>query len=212
MGVEVVAEAVADEVEAENAEGYGHGGEEDEVRGLEEVGTGVVEHGSPGGGGRLDAEAEKAEGGFGEHGSCHADGGLDEQGLHNVGEDVAEEQAGVVGAERAGGLDELALFHGHDLGADEAGVVDPAGKREGENEVDEAGPEECDEGYGEEDARKGEEGVGEIDVDERVGEPTVEAGEHAEDEADGEREAYDGNRNRERDSGAVNGAGEDVAT
>ena len=64
-GVEVVAEAVADEIEGEDAESEGDGGEEHQVRGFEHVGAGVVEHGSPGGSGGLDAEAEEAEGGFG---------------------------------------------------------------------------------------------------------------------------------------------------
>ncbi len=55
--VEVVAEAIADEVEGEDAEGEGEGGKEHEVGRLEEVRAGVVEHGSPGGGGGLDTEA-----------------------------------------------------------------------------------------------------------------------------------------------------------
>ncbi len=151
-GVEEVAEAVADEVEGEYAEGEGEGGEEHEVGGLEEVGAGVVEHGTPGGGGGLDAEAEKAEGGFGKDGGSHADGGLDDEGLDNVGEDMAEHEVEVSGTEGAGGLDELALLDGEYLGADEAGVVDPTGEGEGEDEVQEAGAEEGDQGYGQENA------------------------------------------------------------
>jgi hypothetical protein len=104
------------------------------------VGAGVVEHGSPGGGGGLDAEAQEAEGGFGEDGCGHADGGLDEQGLEDVGEDVAEHEVEVGGAHGAGGLDVFALLDGEDLGADEAGVVDPAGEGEREDEVGSEGP------------------------------------------------------------------------
>ena len=175
-GVEEVAEAVADEVEGEDAEGEGEGGEEHEVGGFEEVGAGVVEHGSPGWGGGLDAESEEAEGGFGEDGCGHTDGCLDEKGLEDVGKDVAEHEVEVGCAEGAGGLDILALFDAEDLSSDEAGVVDPTGESEGEDEVGERGAEEGDDGDGEKDSGEGEKGVPEVDVDDGVGEADVKAG------------------------------------
>ncbi len=150
------------------------------------MGAGVVEHGSPGGGGRLNAEAEEAEGGFGEDGSGHANGGLHEEGLEDVREDMAEHEVEVGCAEGAGGLNVLALFDAEDLSADEACVVDPSGKGEGKDEVGEGGPQEGDDGDGEKDSGKGEEGVSEVDVDYGVGEAAVEAGEHAEGDAKGD--------------------------
>jgi hypothetical protein len=209
--IEVISQAVAYEVEGEDAEGYGGGGEDDEVGGFEEVGAGVVEHGSPGGGWGLDAEAEEAEGGFGEDGGGHAYGGLDQEGLEDVGQDVMEHEAEVAGAEGAGGLDELPLFDGEHLGADEAGVVDPAGEGKGEDEVQQAGAEEGDYGDGEEDSWQGEEGVAEVDVDDGVGEASVEACGHAKGDADGYGEGDYGDGDGERDAGTVDGAGEDVA-
>ena len=179
--------------------------------GFEEVGAGVVEHGSPGGGGGLHAEAEEAEGGFGEDGCGHAYGGLHDEGLEDVGEDVAEQEAEVGGAEGAGGLHEFALFDGHDLGSDEACVADPAGDGEREDEIAEAGAEEGDEGDGEKDSGEREEGVGDVDVDDGVGDAAEEAGGAAEDEAEDERDGDDGDGDGERDAGAVEGAGEDVA-
>ncbi len=211
FGVEVVAKAVAEEVEGEDAEGDGHGREEDEVGGLEEVGAGVVEHGTPGGSGRLHTEAEEAEGGFGEHGGGHSDGCLYEEWLDDVGQDVAEQQAGVGGTERARGLEELALFQGHDLGADEAGVVYPTGEGEREDEVQQTGAEEGDDRDGEQDSGQGEEGVCEVDVDDGVGEATVEAGEQAEGDAEDQGDGDDGDGDGERDAGTVEGSGELVA-
>ncbi len=175
------------------------------------MGAGVVEHGAPGGGGGLHAEAEEAERGFGEDGAGHADGGLHEHGLDDVGQDVVEHQAEIACAERARGLHEFALLHGHDLAADEARVVDPAGERERDDEVDEAGAEEGDDRDREQDSGQSEEGVGEVEVDERVGPALVKAGEAAEDAADDERGADDGDGDEQRDARAVEGAREDVA-
>jgi len=44
VGIEVVAQGIPEEVEAEYGEGHGEGGEENEVRRVEKVGAGVVEH------------------------------------------------------------------------------------------------------------------------------------------------------------------------
>ena len=176
------------------------------------MGAGVVEHRSPGGGGGLDAKSEEAQGGFGEDGSCHTDGGLDEKGLDDVGQDVAEQEADVRGSERASGLDEFAFLHGHDLRTNEASVVDPSSKGEGEDEIRDARAEEGDYGDGKKDSGQGKEGVGEVDVDESVNPTTVEPGDHAEDEADQEREGDDGDSDGERDACTVDGSREDVAT
>ena len=180
--------------------------------GVEEVGAGFVEHGTPAGGGGRDAEAEEAEGGFGENGSGHADGGLDDEGLEDVGQDVPGEEAKVGGAEGAGGFDEFALLDGHDLGADETGVTDPSGEREGEDEVAEAGADEGDEGDGEQDAGDGEEGVHGVDVEGDVGDAACVTGERADDEPEQEREGDDAESDGERDPGSEDAAGEDVAT
>ncbi len=42
------------------------------------------------------------------------------------GQNVADDDAQVAGAESAGGLDEFALARGEDLSADQARVADPA--------------------------------------------------------------------------------------
>ena len=118
--------------------------------------------------GGWDAEAEEAEGGFGEDGGGHPDGGLDEHGLEGVGKDRTCEQAEVRGAERASDLDELPFADLGDLGADEAGVADPGGQGEREDEVGHGGAEEGDDSDGEQDAGQGEKGVAQIDGEDGV--------------------------------------------
>src|SRR5262249_31753329 len=97
--IEEVAQGVADEVERKHREHDGEGGEEDEVRGVEQVRAAVVEHGPPAGGGRDDAEPEEAHGGFGEDGPGHPDGALHDHRLNDVGQDVARDDAEIARAE-----------------------------------------------------------------------------------------------------------------
>ena len=155
----MVAQGIAEEVEAEDGAGNGDGGEEDEVRGVEEVERASLSMASPTWRGSGDAEAEKRESGFGEDDAGHADGCLDEDRLEDVGQDVAEEDAQAAGTERAGGIDIFSIAHGHDLRADEARIAGPSADGEGEHEVGESGSEKSGEGDGEQDAGEGEEGV-----------------------------------------------------
>src|ERR1035437_8066915 len=115
---------------------------------VEQVGAAVVEHGSPTGGGRRDAESEKTHGGFGEDGSGHADRGLDDDRLNDVGQNVADDDAQVAGTESAGGFNEFAFTGGEDLSADQARVADPSAQGEREHEIEDAGTAEGDEGDG----------------------------------------------------------------
>ena len=126
--VQVIAEGVADEVEGEDGEHDGECGEDDHVGRVEEVGAGVVEHGAPAGGRGGDAEAEEAERGLCEDGSGHPYGGLHDERLQDVGQDVAREDAGVGGAESSGGFDEFAFADSHHLCSDKARVAHPAGE------------------------------------------------------------------------------------
>ena len=210
-GVEVVAEGVSDEVEAEDAEHDGDGGEDDQVGGVEEVGAGVVEHGSPACDGGRDAESEEAESGLSQHCAGHADGGLHDERLDDVGQDVAEEDAEVAGTEGAGGFDEFALAYREHLTADQAGVADPSADGEGEDEVEQAGSEEGDEGDGEQDSGEGHEGVHGEDVERGIDCASVKAGDAAENDSGGEREGHDGNGDGEREARAEDDAGEDVS-
>ena len=175
------------------------------------MGAGVVEHGSPTGCGGGDAEAEEGQRGFSEDDAGHADGGLNHDGLDDVGEDVAEEDAEWACAQCSGGVDVFTVADGHDLGADEARIAGPSTDGEGEDEVGEAWAEEGGEGDGEEDAGEGEEGVhgegGEDGVD-----PAAEvACEAANGEAEGEGDGDDADGDGEGEARAPEEAGEGVA-
>jgi hypothetical protein len=209
--IEVVAERVAEEVEGKNAEHDGYGREDDEVGCVKKERSRVVEHGAPAGGGWRHAEAEEAERSFGEHGSGHADGGLDYEGLQDIGKDVAGEDAQIAGADGAGGFDELALAHGEDLGANETGVADPAADGEGEDEVEEPGAEEGNEGDGEKNTGQRQEGIHQEGIDGDVDPASVIAGDAAEDEAEEERKADNGDSDGEGEACSPDDAGEDVA-
>jgi len=82
----------------------------------------------------------------------HADGGLNHDGLDDVGEDVAEEDAQAAGAEGSRGVDVFTVADGHDLGSNQARVSGPAADGEGQYKVGEAGAEEGGKGDGEKDA------------------------------------------------------------
>ena len=209
--VEIVAQGVAYEVEGHDAKHYGDGGEKDEVGRIEEMRSPVVEHSSPACRGRWDAETEKAKCGFREHGRSHADGGLNDQWLQDVGKDVAAEDAEIRGSKGAGGFDEFARPDGHDLCADETSVADPSGEGESEDEIEEPGAKEGDKGNREQDPRESEESVRNVDIQEGVEPSAVEACQAAEDKASEQRNSYYGDGDDHGDAGTEDGAGKDVA-
>ena len=147
------------------------------------MGASIVEHGAPARGGSGYSEPEKAESGFCEDGAGHADGGLHDERLQEIGQDVSRDEAQIGRTESARGFDKLALAQGEHLGSNEACIADPTGEGKGEDQIDEAGAEKRNEGDGEQDAGKRKKGVGEIDVDDGIGKSAVEACEAAGNEA-----------------------------
>ena len=105
-----------------------------------------------------------------------------------------EKETEVGGADRTRGLHELSLFHGHDLGAHQARVADPAGDGECKDEVDEAGSHESNERDGKENARERKEGVGDVDIDDCIGQAAEETRDAAEYQAEYERDGNDPRR------------------
>ncbi len=83
------------------------------------VGSGEV--GPPRRGGHGDADAQEADGGLGEDSDGEGDAGEDDDEGDDVGEDVAPHDAGVAGAEGAGGLDVDVLLDGEDGAANDPG-------------------------------------------------------------------------------------------
>ena len=115
------------------------------------------------------------------------------------------------GAQGAGGFDILALAGGEHLGADEAGVADPAADDESQDQVPEAGAEKGDEGDGQQDSGKREKCVHHDDVDEAVEAAAVVSGERADQDAEQQRSGDDRDANDHGDARAVEDAGENVA-
>src|SRR2546427_9835903 len=106
--------------------------------GIEQMGTAIVEHGPPAGRGRGDAETKETHGGFGEDSSGHADGGLHDDRLNDVGQNVADNDAQVAGSEGARGFDEFTLAGSQDLSANQAVVAHPTAQPERKNPGEDA--------------------------------------------------------------------------
>src|SRR5215468_3581963 len=109
MWVEIVAQGVADEVETQYREHDCECREKNKVWRIEQMRAGVVEHRSPTGGRRRHTEPKKAHGRFGEDGPRHADCGLHDDRLNDVGKDVTHDDAKIAGAERARRFHKLTL-------------------------------------------------------------------------------------------------------
>jgi hypothetical protein len=123
---------------------------------------------------------------------------------------VAEEDGAVAEAGDAGGVDVEILAGREDGAADQAGVARDLADADGDHHVLQAGAEDGDDDEGHQDA-----GEGEHDVDHAhhggVHELAVVARQQAEDHADGGGDGDRDQADRERDAGAVEDAGEDVA-
>ena len=149
----------------------------------EDLAVVFLDHSSPRGHGRLDADAEEAETCLEEYGAGEIGGGDDDDGARDVGQDVAEDDARGAIAEGAGGLDILFLLDAEHLAAHHARDIDPHGESYGHEDLPEAFAES--EGYGD-DQKDG--GYRPDDVDEphdKAVDPTaVVGGEGAEEDAD----------------------------
>ncbi len=87
------------------------------------MGAGVVEHAAPAGRRRWKAQSQEAERSLSQNGSCHADGSLHDDGLQDVGQDMAGKDAQVRGAQGAGSFHEFPLLDGEHLGPHQASVA-----------------------------------------------------------------------------------------
>src|ERR1700733_14336544 len=158
----------------------------------------VVEHGAPTGCGRRNPETEKRECRFGENDAGHSDSGLHENGLCDVGQDVAEEDAQSACSEGTCGVDIFALACCQDLGADETCVAGPSANGESQNQVDKPGTKKCGESDGQQDARESEESIHRKGGQRRVDPPATVTGEPADGQTECERNGNNSDRDCER--------------
>ena len=157
--VEAIAQAISEEVQAEDGHHDGEPREDREMGRHQDEGPAVVQHRAPGRGGRLRAEAEEAERGLGDDRARHAEGGLHEERRGEQRQQVAQQNAAIGYAEGVGRLDELALAQAPDLAACQACVARPTDQAEGEDDVPEARSEDAGERDREQEAGEGEKHV-----------------------------------------------------
>ena len=180
------------------------------MRRRENVVTATAEHVAPLSRRRLDAQAKEAQGRAVEDGARDAERGADDDGGHDVGQDVADDDLGVGVADDARGGDVVALLDGQDLAADDAGILRDGDQSDGHDGLVDALAERRHEGDGEQDR-----GHSEHDVhaahDEGVDGAALVAGDGAERHADGERDGDGQQADGQRDLGAHEDAAEHVA-
>ena len=136
-----VTQSVASEVEGEEHGDERGGGEDDhppvDANGIDLRGA-FGEEGAEAGLGRLDAETEITEEGFVKNDAGDGEGEIDNDDAVNVRENVAEDDAGVAGAEGARGVDKSTIAEGEYLAADDARHREPGDGAEAEEEEEEA--------------------------------------------------------------------------
>src|SRR5580658_7018969 len=94
-----------------------------------------------------------------------------------------QHESNVRSPERAGGLHELTLLHGHHLATYETRIVDPACECKRDDEVDKARSEERHDGDRKKNPRQRKKSMRKVEVDERVGPTLIEGGDASENSA-----------------------------
>ena len=134
LRVEGVAQAVAEQVERQHGDEDGQT-RHDHVRGVDlERLDRLGQHLAPGRRRRLHADPEEGERGLVQDVGGDGQRGVDEHRRSQVGQQLAEQDPGVAGAQTARGLDELLLAERDDLAADDTTDVGPAEEADDDDE------------------------------------------------------------------------------
>src|SRR5215211_2212115 len=139
--VEGVAQAVAEEPEANGDRDQHRGREYEQVRIEPHLVGPVVDQSPEGGGGRLDAEPDKAQERLEEDRRGHRVHQRDDDDVEDVGDEVLGYQAEGACPEGTRGEEELLLLEPEHLAPDQARRTSPAGKPYGDGQREDAGPE-----------------------------------------------------------------------
>ena len=169
-----------------------------------------IQHRAPARRWRLNAEAEKAQRGFRQNRARHAESRLHHHSRHGGRHDVSEENARCAGAERASGLNELELARLQYLTSHQTRVSDPADHRERHHDISEARSQHRHERDGKENSREREQHVDRA-ADDVVQPPAEVTGDRAQQNADGRRDAHDGEADKERNARAGEHARKNIA-
>ncbi len=170
----------------------------------------IGQHAAPLGCGRADADAQEAQRRRRDDGRSDAHGGQDDDGRHDVGEQVAEDDRPGGAADHPGGGHEFPLFDAQHIAARQAHVAWHRGDAYRDHQVDHAGAERGDDGDRQQDARKGQQHIHEAHDDAVGAAPGVagyQAQEHPNDHGDGHRH----DAHRQRDAPAPEHARQDVS-
>src|ERR1051326_2057769 len=171
----------------------------------------VIEHGAPTGDGSKHTETEEAQSGLRENRSGHADGGLNQNGLKNIGQEMLPNDSEVRSAERACGYCEFKFFDFEDLRTRQTRIAGPTGDDERKDYFANARTEERGERDSQKNSRKGQKRIDEKKIHDTVAPSAEVTSECADGEADQSAAGNYADGNRERDASAKHDSGKDVA-
>src|SRR5215204_3863731 len=161
--VKGVAQAVTDEVNGEDGEGYSDTGEDDSVLTLNEdaepAAESVGQHRAPLGGRSAGSEAEERERGHVEDRRTERQGSLHDEGGHAVRQDTGENDLDVACPEGPFGFDVVTFPDADHGGPDNTGDLGYEHDADGKHRVPQGGTEDRDDDDREKDAREGEKHV-----------------------------------------------------
>jgi len=134
-GVECIAETVADEVEGEGHDADAEAGNDAHPGCLQQIVSGLVEHGAPGGDGFGDTEAQVRKAGLGLDGTGNTHGGADDDGHEGIGQDMTEDNDSFLETQSLCGLNEVLTAQREELGPYLPGCTHPAEETYNEDNV-----------------------------------------------------------------------------
>src|SRR5229473_3720997 len=136
--VEPVAPGIAEEIESKDGGHDGQGRENNQVRRVKQMAARVIQHSAPTGNRSEDSDAEKAQRGFGEDHAGHSDGGLNQDRLENIGQEMAQQNPRVRSPQGTRGHDKFQFFYFERLRASQTRIPGPAGHGQRENNFSDA--------------------------------------------------------------------------
>src|SRR5262252_3309991 len=138
-GVKRIPDCVPEQVGRQHGDEDTHPRQEYEPDRVCEVLLGVAQHVAPAGRWRVNAEAEVVQRSLGQDHAAHAEAGGDDQHRQGVGQQVAQDQPQVTGAERARCQHEVAVADREHLPPDQPGGRAPADRSDHQRQADQAG-------------------------------------------------------------------------
>jgi len=208
-GVQIVPEHVAHEIERQDGEDDEGPRKEQDTRGSGDVDAALADHVAPAWDLRRDAHTQEVQGGDLQQGEREGECGLHDEGRHQVGEDVAQEDARVAGPDRADGLDEDFLFELQGEAEDDAGRAREEINPDGDDDIGETGAQDGEEGQSQQQGGKGHHHVYQPHGHEAK--LPVISGQHPDRDSEGDGVEDDPHAADEGQASAVDDAAEEVA-